>query len=118
MRISDWSSDVCSSDLWRGASAANLPRFATDFPLANGKPAPTLELLTSWRNPPEALELANLSSAPLRRRGEAVSTLRARPGAVAGDVRLALIGDVAKERQRVEDKRADEYEAERAYDRT
>ena len=44
---------------WRGASAANLPRFATDFPLANGKPAPTLELLTSWRNPPEALELAN-----------------------------------------------------------
>ena len=102
---------------WRGASAANLPRFATDFPLANGKPAPTLELLTSWRNPPEALELANLSSAPLRRRGVAVSTLRARPGAVAGDVRLALLGDVEQERQWVAEKIAEEYEAARAEDR-
>ncbi|HVQ99209.1 MAG TPA: ATP-dependent helicase, partial [Mycobacterium sp.] len=37
---------------WRGASATNLPRFATDFPLADGSPAPTLELQTSWRNPP------------------------------------------------------------------
>ena len=43
---------------WRGASAANLPRFATDFPIAPGIPAPTLALLTSWRNPPEALALA------------------------------------------------------------
>ncbi|MFC8935376.1 ATP-dependent helicase [Rhodococcus sp. NPDC057135] len=102
---------------WRGASAANLPLFATDFPLANGKPAPTLELLTSWRNPPEALELANLSSAPLRRRGVAVSTLRARPGAVAGDVRLALLGDVEQERRWVAEKIAEEYEAARAEDR-
>ncbi len=37
---------------WRGASATNLPRFATDFPHADGSPAPTLELRTSWRNPP------------------------------------------------------------------
>ncbi|MDJ0114006.1 hypothetical protein QM646_46585, partial [Rhodococcus erythropolis] len=79
--------------------------------------APTLELLTSWRNPPEALELANLSSAPLRRRGVAVSTLRARPGAVAGDVRLALLGDVEQERQWVAEKIAEEYEAARAEDR-
>ena len=25
---------------WRGASATNLPRFCTDFPLADGSPAP------------------------------------------------------------------------------
>lgn len=53
---------------WRGASAANLPRFATDFPSAPGVPAPILPLLTSWRNPPEALYLANLVSDPLRER--------------------------------------------------
>ena len=102
---------------WRGASAANLPRFATDFPLANGNPAPTLELLTSWRNPPEALELANLSSAPLRRRGVAVSTLKARPGAVAGDVRLALLPDVEQERLWVAQKIAEQYDAARADNR-
>ncbi len=64
---------------WRGASAANLPRFATDFPLADGTPAPKLELLTSWRNPPEALELANMISEPLRDRGVEVSKLRRGP---------------------------------------
>ena len=37
---------------WRGASATNLPRFTTDFPLPDGSPAPVLELRTSWRNPP------------------------------------------------------------------
>ncbi|WP_306437475.1 ATP-dependent DNA helicase [Rhodococcus sp. 14-2470-1a] len=51
---------------WRGASAANLPRFATDFPQSSGAPAPRLELLTSWRNPAEALELANRITTPLR----------------------------------------------------
>ncbi|MEN0134332.1 MAG: ATP-dependent DNA helicase [Rhodococcus sp. (in: high G+C Gram-positive bacteria)] len=94
---------------WRGASAANLPRFATDFPLTNGDPAPTLELLTSWRNPPEALALANMASAPLRERGVAVSMLRARPQAVPGDVRLALAGDVVQEREWVADRIAEQY---------
>ncbi|MGC0364850.1 DNA helicase-2/ATP-dependent DNA helicase PcrA [Rhodococcus sp. 27YEA15] len=102
---------------WRGASAANLPRFATDFPLSGTRPAPTLELLTSWRNPPEALELANLASAPLRRRGVAVSTLRARPGATAGDIRLALLADVEDERRWVADKIAEQYDAARAQDK-
>ncbi|PRC48965.1 ATP-dependent DNA helicase, partial [Mycobacterium sp. ITM-2017-0098] len=53
---------------WRGASATNLPRFTTDFPLADGTPAPTLELRTSWRNPPEVLHLANEVSVDARRR--------------------------------------------------
>ena len=36
---------------WRGASATNLPRFTSDFPMSDGGPAPVLELSTSWRNP-------------------------------------------------------------------
>ena len=84
---------------WRGASATNLPRFATDFPRADGCPAPTLELLTSWRNPPRALHLANAVSAEARRRSVAVRTLRARPGAAAGTVVCALLDDVRAERE-------------------
>lgn len=103
---------------WRGASAANLPRFATDFPAADGEPAPTRELLTSWRNPPQALELANVSSEPLRDRGVSVSRLRPRPDATAGDVRLALHSDVAVERDWVADRIADEYAAAREAGRT
>ncbi|CAM2945307.1 ATP-dependent helicase [Prescottella defluvii] len=99
---------------WRGASAANLPRFATDFPLADGRPAPKLELLTSWRNPPEALALANMVSDPLRDRGVEVSMLRARPGAVPGDVRLALLDTVDAERVWVADRIAEQCEAGRS----
>lgn len=83
---------------WRGASAANLPRFATDFPLdPAGTPAPRRELLTSWRNPPEALTLANAVSGPLRATGVPVSELAAKPGAEPGEVRLALMGTVGEE---------------------
>ncbi len=83
---------------WRGASATNLPRFATDFPLADGTPAPTLELRTSWRNPPQALQVANAVSAEARRRSVAVRTLRPRPDAPPGTVRAALLPDVVAER--------------------
>ena len=93
---------------WRGASAANLPRFATDFATAAG-PAPRLELLTSWRNPPEALELANHITAPLRRSGVPVPTLRARPGATAGDVRLAVSATVRDEREWIADRIENEF---------
>src|SRR5260370_27115257 len=78
---------------WRGASATNLPRFATDFSRADRSPPPTLELRTSWRNPPRALHLANAVSADARRRSAAVRTLRARPGASPGTVRCALLDD-------------------------
>ncbi|WP_280233619.1 ATP-dependent helicase [Nocardia cyriacigeorgica] len=89
---------------WRGASAANLPRFATDFPAAPGVPAPTLSLLTSWRNPPEALALANLVAEPLRRKaidggGVTVDALRAKPAAEPGEVAFALTGTVVEERE-------------------
>jgi DNA helicase-2/ATP-dependent DNA helicase PcrA len=94
---------------WRGASATNLPRFATDFPRADGSPAPTLELLTSWRNPPRALHLANAVSAEARRRSVAVNTLRARRGAPAGTVRCALLDNVRSERDWVAEALARRY---------
>ncbi|WP_040781480.1 ATP-dependent DNA helicase [Nocardia pneumoniae] len=104
---------------WRGASAANLPRFASDFPSAPGVPAPTLALLTSWRNPPEALALANLVAEPLRRKaieggGVTVDALRAKPDAGPGVVALALTETVAAEREWVAERIAAEWAARRA----
>ncbi|MGY1894896.1 UvrD-helicase domain-containing protein [Nocardia gipuzkoensis] len=104
---------------WRGASAANLPRFATDFPTAPGVPAPTLALLTSWRNPPEALALANLVAEPLRRKaieggGVTVDALRAKPDAGPGEVALALADTVAGEREWVAERIAAQWAARRA----
>ncbi|MET9326468.1 UvrD-helicase domain-containing protein [Tsukamurella sp. NPDC003166] len=88
---------------WRGASAANLPRFATDFPQSDGEPAPRRELLTSWRNPTSALSLANAVSEDLRSRGVPVSELKARPDAPPGDLRIALHPTVIDERDWVAD---------------
>ncbi|MBB3035683.1 ATP-dependent helicase [Hoyosella altamirensis] len=98
---------------WRGASAANLPRFAMDFPCGDGSPAPRLELLTSWRNPVTALSIANKVSEPLRSRGVPVSTLKPRPDAAEGEVQLALCGDVAAERRWVAQQMLLEYDAAR-----
>ncbi len=91
---------------WRGASAANLPRFVHDFP-----PARKFGLLTSFRNPPEVLALANAVSAPLRAAGLDVDELRARPGAGPGDVRLALFPDVRAELDWLADTVAAQWEA-------
>ena len=94
---------------WRGASATNLPRFTTDFPRSDGSPAPTLELLTSWRNPPRALHLANEVSAEARRRSVAVRPLRSRPGAQPGTVLCALRNDIVAERDWLADHIAARY---------
>ncbi|MGV0715229.1 ATP-dependent DNA helicase [Mycolicibacterium sp. XJ662] len=94
---------------WRGASATNLPRFTTDFPRSDGTPAPTLELRTSWRNPPRALYLANAVSTQARRRSVAVRTLLPRPDAEPGTIRCALLNDVAAEREWVADHIARRY---------
>lgn len=91
---------------WRGASAANLPRFADDFP-----PTRKFGLLTSFRNPPEVLELANAVSLPLREAGLDVEELRARPGAGPGDVRLALHADIRQELDWMADNVAAQWEA-------
>jgi DNA helicase-2/ATP-dependent DNA helicase PcrA len=94
---------------WRGASATNLPRFSTDFPRADGTPAPVLELRTSWRNPPRALRVANAISAEARRRSVAVRALRPRPDAAPGTVRCALLCDVAAEREWIADQIHERY---------
>ncbi|MGU3500290.1 ATP-dependent helicase [Mycobacterium sp. C31M] len=94
---------------WRGASATNLPRFTTDFPHADGSQAPTLELRTSWRNPAEALHLANAVSEPARRRSVSVRELLPRPDAAPGTVRAALLTDVVAERDWVADQVAARY---------
>ena len=91
---------------WRGASATNLPRFTTDFPQSDGSPAPTLELRTSWRNPPEVLHLANEVSQDARRRSVAVRSLQPRPDAAAGTVRAALLSDIVAEREWLADEMA------------
>jgi DNA helicase-2/ATP-dependent DNA helicase PcrA len=96
---------------WRGASATNLPRFATDFCRGDGTPAPTVELRTSWRNPPQTLRLANAVSAEARRRSVAVRTLLPRPDAPAGTIRCALFGDVRQERDWVAAHLARRYHA-------
>lgn len=96
---------------WRGASATNLPRFTTDFPLADGTPAPTLELRTSWRNPPEVLHLANEVSMDARRRSVSVRPLLPRPDAHPGQVQCALLADVEAEREWVAEQVASRYRA-------
>jgi DNA helicase-2/ATP-dependent DNA helicase PcrA len=95
---------------WRGASATNLPRFATDFPLSDGTPAPVLELRTSWRNPPCALHVANAISAEARRRSVAVHALRPRPDAPPGTVRCALLPDAQAEREWIADHLYGQYQ--------
>ncbi|MGV0741678.1 ATP-dependent helicase [Mycolicibacterium sp. XJ870] len=96
---------------WRGASATNLPRFTTDFPYSDGTAAPSLELRTSWRNPPSTLHVANAVSAEARRRSVAVRALRPRPDADPGTIRCALLSDVAAERDWVADHLAQRYHA-------
>ncbi|RLK54703.1 ATP-dependent helicase [Actinokineospora cianjurensis] len=99
---------------WRGASAANLPRFTTDFPQKHRgrkEPATRYGLLTSFRNPPEVLELANAVSDPLRRSGLEVDELRAREEAPPGDIRIALLSDVDTEVRWLADQVADRWHA-------
>jgi DNA helicase II / ATP-dependent DNA helicase PcrA len=107
--------DPCQSIYgWRGASAANLPRFTTDFPSRSpdgrSRPAHRYGLLTSFRNPPEVLTLANAVSQQLRSAEHdpagtgwsraaivEVAELRPRVGAPPGSVRLALLPDLTDE---------------------
>jgi DNA helicase-2/ATP-dependent DNA helicase PcrA len=96
---------------WRGASAANLPRFTTDFPREDLRPATKYGLLTSFRNPPEVLKLANTISEPLRHAGLEVDELRAKDDAGPGDVHCALLPDVQAELEWMADALAGRWRA-------
>jgi DNA helicase II / ATP-dependent DNA helicase PcrA len=90
--------DPCQSIYgWRGACAANLPRFTSDFPSVDGTPAVTRGLCTSFRNPPEVLAVANAVSGELRGGPVRVGELCCRDGAEPGEVRVALLTDVRAE---------------------
>ena len=73
----------------------------------SGRPRPgsgaQYGLLTSFRNPPEVLALANEVAEPLRASGLAVDRLRPRDDAPEGDVRVALLEDIRTERDWVAD---------------
>ncbi len=82
---------------WRGASASNLPRFASDFPAGSGRPASCLALSTSFRNPRAVLTVANEISAVVRQGPVNVRELRPRIGAGDGDLQYGLFATVADE---------------------
>ncbi len=85
--------DPCQSIYgWRGASAGNLRRFSTDFPIAAGQPAPVRVLSTSFRNTGRVLAAAGAVQAELRATATDVPLLVAPPGrADRGLVRCALL---------------------------
>lgn len=82
---------------WRGASASNLLRFATDFPRRDGSPAATRALLVSFRNDRRILDVANAVSADARRGHVAVGELRPTDVAGSGYVTSALLPTVTDE---------------------
>ncbi|MFD5868072.1 UvrD-helicase domain-containing protein [Corynebacterium sp. NPDC060344] len=99
---------------WRGATAANLTRFVTDFPRPDGSAAEKKQLLTSWRNPSAVLELANDVSARAFGAGpRTVEELTPRTGAGRGTVRLALHATADDELAWVADHMAEEFRAAR-----
>lgn len=95
---------------WRGATAANLENFVDDFPeitLEGKTTAPKRELTTSWRNPPEVLELANAVSrevlGPPSSPDRTVQPLEPRPGAPTGEVSVGWFATAQHERTFVAD---------------
>ena len=103
---------------WRGATAANLEAFVTDFPQPDGSPAPQAQLTTSWRNPPEVLAMANSVTAAVL--GNPVGTQRAvepltsKPDAEPGTVELGYFCSVDEEVNAVADVIAADFRAQQA----
>ncbi|MBV9092287.1 MAG: ATP-dependent helicase, partial [Streptosporangiaceae bacterium] len=90
--------DPCQSIYgWRGASAGNLRRFTTDFPVRRG-PAPILKLSTSFRNSASVLDAAAVIGENLRAEAPDVPRLVPAPERSArGTVACALLDTVADE---------------------
>jgi DNA helicase II / ATP-dependent DNA helicase PcrA len=91
--------DPCQSIYgWRGASAGNLRRFGTDFPVRGGAKAPTALLSTSFRNTGRVLDAAAAVQEGLRAAAPEVPRLVApAPRAGRGAVVCALLETAAEE---------------------
>jgi DNA helicase II / ATP-dependent DNA helicase PcrA len=91
--------DPCQSIYgWRGASAGNLRRFGTDFPVRRGATAPTALLSTSFRNTGRVLDAAAALQDGLRAAAPEVPRLVApAPRAARGTVVCALLETAADE---------------------
>jgi DNA helicase-2/ATP-dependent DNA helicase PcrA len=91
--------DPCQSIYgWRGASAGNLRRFATDFPARSGARTPVQLLSTSFRNAGRVLDAAALLQAELRTEAPDVPVLVPAPDrGDRGDVRCALLPTMTDE---------------------
>ncbi len=97
--------DPCQSIYgWRGASAGNLRRFTTDFPVAPRSrsraavPAPILKLSTSFRNAAGVLDAAAVVQEDLRAQAPDVPRLVSGPDRSArGAVACALLDTVLDE---------------------
>jgi len=98
--------DPCQSIYgWRGASAGNLRRFATDFPARGGAPAATAVLSTSFRNTGRVLDAAAAVQQDLRAAAPEVPRLVAPPPrARRGAVTCALLPTAAQEAAWVADR--------------
>ncbi|HEY1625959.1 MAG TPA: ATP-dependent DNA helicase [Streptosporangiaceae bacterium] len=90
--------DPCQSIYgWRGASAGNLRRFRTDFPVRGG-PAPVLQLSTSFRNAGRVLDAAAVVQNDLRAEAPDVPRLVSSPDrGTRGMVTCALLDTVFDE---------------------
>lgn len=103
--------------MFRGATASNLEKFRTDFPLGDGQQANKLELTTSWRNPSGVLELANEVAGWSMDTGRIVSPLQPRPGADRGVISLAFYGREDEEIAWLADQLAQHWEHHQRGDR-
>ncbi|MCS4489462.1 MULTISPECIES: ATP-dependent helicase [unclassified Corynebacterium] len=98
---------------WRGATAANLERFVTDFAHSGNQVAPKAQLTMSFRNPPRILECANEISesvlGPIRKKNRSVEPLVSLPHADEGVVELGYYPSPEAECAAVAEKFADFY---------
>jgi len=100
--------DPCQSIYgWRGASAGNLRRFATDFPARSGAEAPVRLLSTSFRNAGRVLDAAAVLQEQLRAEAPDVPVLVPAPDrGDRGGVCCALLPTVIDEADWVADQAA------------
>ena len=98
---------------WRGATAANLNRFVTDFAIDPQESAVKNELTISFRNPPEVLHLANAVATTVLGApsdpNRPVQPLSSPLSAAAGDIQLGYFPTIADEREFVADTLAELY---------